>query len=332
MVFSYTIADNIFSKMFEKNYELEFEKLKTMVYLLSKNSFFIDCFYDGRYEKLNEDWKLLYDAFKDDIDLKKTLEIIWVDGILRNRITLPNTLKCVCDECSLEKNISEIRKYIKYFPDFILTSETSKKNPSRELCCSNSISDETYMDLFDKTSYKEESLLDFKSGKQKIKKNWTSLIKLCNSKIVILDQNIWSKWRGNYQRGLEQFAEVIYELNKNISLELITKYSPHEDNKSKYEVKSMIEKTIESLRPLKIRLFLSYTPKFDHDRFILFGDKVGAELDRGLDAFYAANRTDEPKIKSYSIIYYYVKEVKSYIAEPMRNLVKESEFKNIKNY
>lgn len=332
MVFSYSVNDNIFTSLFESNHELEFEKLKVLLYLIKKNSIFIDCYYDGRYEAINKDWMTLYNAFNDDANLKKTLEIIFLDGILKNRVNLPKTKPCNCNECSLQINVSSIKKHIPRFPDFILSHKNDWILNSPILCSTSSIQDATFKKLFDRTCYEEELLLDYNSGVQRIEKNWGALISLCKEKITIMDQNIWSKWRINYQKGLEQFVKVVSSLNPDLVIEIITSFAPHEEQKSKYDIKKEISDTFNQLLPVKVKLLLSDTEKFDHDRFILFDELIGAELGRGLDTFYAATRSGEAKIKNYRINYYSVAEVKKYMAEPLRNKTRNPEFITIQNY
>lgn len=331
MFFCYTIADRLFSEAFEGNYELNYEKLRNIVHLIRKNSSFVDCNYDGRYESISEDWRDLYDNCEDQ-DLQILLKIIWIDGIFKNRLISRKSICDDCDSCSLDKNIEEIKRTFSDFPKFVLAG-TEDENRYEKITTVSGVQGEFFQNNFDKTCYEEELLLDFNSGKELIKKNWSSLISLLNDKIIIMDQIVFGNWRENYQKGLIQFVEVISEFNPELELEIVTKLSPHDSGKSKHDIKKEIQETIDTLKPIKIKFTLSSSEKFDHDRFIIFDNLVGAELSRGLDTFYAASRTGEAKIKNYRIIYYDLQnEVDNYLAVALRDRVIDSEFQNIKNY
>lgn len=342
MFISYTFEDSFFSGFFESaNIDLSFERINNLLDDFEKNTRFIDCFNEGRKESLNNDWNTVYQSLLNtDVVLKKQFEILWHDRILKKAFFAPKIEECNCksiDDCSLSMNLFQVQKVCKSFPHLILSHNPQKKL-GNNLPFNNFKENDLYKKYFDRTSYEEELLLNEQSGIRMIKKNWADLIINCKNNITIYDRNIFDKWDTNYAGGLRQFVNVIMELNPKLHLNLITKKAPHKSSQSRtpkslYDVRNEISNELKANSPCKIELVLcDADAKFDHDRFILFDNIIAAQLNRGLDTFYAASSSGEPKIDRYRIIYYKYEEVKSYIQDPLRNRTQDEDFKNLKNY
>ena len=331
MYHSYTIAADFFTNFFEEeDYELNAYKLKLLLLRIDKNSSFIDCHYDGIHEILKKDYQELKKSLSADDSLLKIINIIWIDMFNKRRKTLPSPKVCDCKDCSFDHTIRENKKYLKNFPDFVLSCRPVKHHDN--IIINEAFDNSTYKKKFDKTSYDEELILDYEKGKEIILKNWSSLLGLCRVKIQILDRNVFSKWRDNYECGLKQFVEIISKFNPSIEIIILTKLTQPDEGRSKQDVVNQITASIKKMAPVKISFLLSDSEKFDHDRFILFDDLCAAQLGRGLDTFYAVERNGVPKIDRYRIIYYKVKEVEEYFLDPQRCVVKFGDFKPIRNF
>lgn len=340
MFFTYTFEDLFFSKFFENtNLELCIEKLQTLFNYFEKNTRILDCSNESRTKHLLNDFNNLYDSLLDtDINLKKSLEIIWIDQI-NKKIFYNNYTPCDCSslqDCSLEKNITTIKKKCKLFPHFILSNDSLQNYPN--ITVNNYRNDELFNKFYNRTSYEEEILLDETKGIELIKKNWEALFLYCRNNITILDRNVFALWDNNYAGGIRQFSKTIMDINPQLHFNIITKKSNHKTHstdkpKSQHDIKNEIQDTLNKLIPCKIEVTLcDSNSKFDHDRFIIFDNLFSAELSRGLDSFYASPNPRADIIERYRIIYYDIKEVRNYLSDPLRNKTQDDDFKNLKNY
>jgi len=342
MFISYTIEDFFFSKLVESaNIELILERMNSLLDKFEKNTRILDCPNEYRRKSLNIDWKSFHDnLLPTDVSLKKQTEVLWLDRILKKIIVTSPPPACMCksiNDCSLENNVKQIQKTCKSFPHFII-SQNSDDKLQPNLPIENYRDNSVFKKYYEHTTYEEELLLDEISGIRMIKKNWADLIVNCKNFITIYDRNVFDKWDYNYIGGLRQFAKVIIELNPDINFYVITKLAPHKSAKSNapkslIDIKTEIKKELQTNKPCKIEFILCESDaKFDHDRFIVFDNKISAQLNRGLDSFYAFTSTGDPKIERYRIIYYKTYEVNSYMQDPLRSRTQNEDFTNIKNY
>ncbi|MBK8945361.1 MAG: hypothetical protein IPM32_08840 [Ignavibacteriae bacterium] len=336
MVFTYTFEDNFFYNLFENDLEIGLEKTNNIIDAINKNSILVDCSDEQRFNNLACEVKEIHKNLLSEADdeiLKKELEVLWFDKIEKNHFYIKNR-NCDCDEhsCNLDKNINEIKKYISNFPSFVLT--TADISEYSFINIFNYRTNGYYKENFIKTCYESELELSFEIGKNIIKKMWHPIINLCTHEIIILDTILFEKWDDNYLNGLKQFAEVIAEINSNIKLKIITRKGEHKSIHShhaysQHEIKEQILESIKSIDNVKVEILLcDRSAKLDHDRFIMFDDKIALEINKGVDTFYSKNNS----ISNYRIIYYYTHEVQKYFSDPLRNLITDTDFTNIKNY
>lgn len=336
MVFTYTFEDNFFYNLFDKDLEIGLEKTNNIIDAINKNSILVDCSDEQRYNKLVDEIKDIIKNLLDEEEyqtLKKELEVLWLDKIVKNYFFVKNTAcDCEANSCNLEKNILAIKKYIPNFPSFVIT--TADISEFSFINIFNYRTNRFYKENFNKTCYESEVELSFDLGKNIIKKMWYPIINLCTNEIVILDTILFEKWDDNYLNGLKQFAEVISEVNQNIKLKIITRKGEHKSLHSmhaysQHEIKEQILESIKAIDNVKVEILLcDRSAKFDHDRFIMFDEKIALEINKGVDTFYSRNNS----ISNYRIIYYYTYEVQKYFCDPLRNLITDTDFINIRNY
>src|SRR5690606_34516724 len=135
-------------------------------------------------------------------------------------------------------------------------------------------------------------------------------------------------WNENFSSGLTQFVRILHSINPNLKLKLITRKEKRhlvKENTSDYDIYRYIKEQV--LKMSEIRIEIVLCKMMEHERYILFDENIGAELNRGLDTFVPRAKEDGIKIT-----YHYVLETINKRNKALSTRIQNGDFQPIKNF
>ncbi len=320
MINTYSIDPNI-TDTYNEGPDLWIERIDNLLNIINKQSMGVDCNDNGTLNKLASKLKSLISETSDDI-CKKQLEVIFFKFIHPNFMVVQNS--CECDDvelCELKNNIQNIRVVKNSIPNYIIANEVSNIEDIIHTLLPDYINSQLYNIC--NADYWEDVVNSDEDGIEKMKRAWGDFISISNCNIQIMDRNIYNYWwkGNNYRRGLKQFISLLEDSNFNRTLEIILGAEYLDITKSEE-----IQQFINDYSGVRIQFRLVENLQ-DHDRFIKFGNYIGAELNRGLDTFVHRNNPDPFRVKYLS-----VENVDSYFTNALDSEYNEDRHKPIRNF
>lgn len=330
MIFSYTIDKNIIDINDEHELETWLAKANHLFGVIKKRTVWYDCDQAGMSNPLIKSYTDVRELIDDDV-LKTKLESFWMKFIWQQCFFQSSS--CNCDhsnQCKIESNIDSLNNVLNKKLGFYITYKNSSQEENIEKVDIDDFYNSEIFKQCKKTEYSEENPIDNETGKLRIEENFYSLINICQNEIVIIDRNVFERWNENYKNGLIQFIDTIYKHNPVITLTIITRYQDHhrdDKNTSAQDILRYINLAIKN-SPIKIKIKLcdKANGKFDHERYILFDEVIGAKLNRGLDTFVHNSQGD-----GVVITYCTVDEVIEKRKNALFTLIKDGDFKQFSN-
>lgn len=327
MIYTYAIDDALLD-IPESDLELWLDKIDSLFIAIKKRTRWVDCSEGGIYNQIGNKILSLIKGLDDDL-LKKQVEELWKVHLWNENHCVKGC--CVCkdsDACSVEKNVRALIHKNDRLPSFVLVSDDRKTIAHDQLVSVSTYKQSSvFKDCTNNTFCQGGPIETLDHGIETIIENWGGLFRL-TKEVTILDRNVFERWNPNYENGLKQFAKAISSVNPDISLTIVTRYRKKhrtERDKTDYIIRDEMKDVLRKLNSRFIRIILCKTLR-EHDRFILFDNIVGAQINRGLDTFVPSNQKD-----LYRLTYTYADEVDNLIREALRSQIKDGDFGPIIN-
>lgn len=327
MIYTYAI-DHALLDIPESDVEFWLEKLDSFLIAIKRRTIWVDCSEAGIYNQISSQILGLIRGLDDDL-LKKQVEELWKIHLWNENHCVKGC--CVCkdsDACTVEKNIRALNLKSDRMPSFVLVSDDRKTIAHDQVVSVSTYKQSSvFKDCTNNTFCQGGPIETLAHGMETIIGNWGVLLKL-TKEVTILDRNVFERWNTNYENGLKQFAKAVFSVNPDISLTIVTRYRKKhrtEGDKTDYIIRDEIKDVLNTLNSRSIKIILCKTLR-EKDRFILFDNIVGAQINRGLDTFVPSNQKD-----LYRLTYTYADEVDNLIREALRSQIKDGDFGPIIN-
>lgn len=283
----------------------------------------VDCENEGMYNVLSKRLSNLLESKALEYEQRIQIEELWRDYFAYSGASVDDTCGCEGD-CNISDNIDCLKTIA--LPHLLYSyARTNEVEGVKTINLKSYERSSEYRDI-KSVEWIGGPLQSIEEGKNKIVEAWGPLFKI-SEKIEILDRNVFSKWSGNYENGLQQFSDAISEVNSKAELIIITKLGGS-NNKSPQDLFKEIKEFIDGISSVRISFILCDRQElFGHSRWMKCGAIMACRLERGLDTFVPSNQQDE-----FEVIYSDINKANRRINQALMSKSQNTDFKGLKNY